>query len=69
MLMAALRDASWYDRPNTRSVKVWHVVADAGCRSRCGLRVLADTDGNAVPAETIRRPRCRRSGCREAWPK
>ena len=67
---AAMRDASWYARPNTRSDKAIHVAGrtvSEGVMSRCGRSLLDDgltwplTD---APADA----RCRSNGCRQAWP-
>ena len=63
----ALRDASWYNRPNTRSPKVYHVLADdlpffAVCS---GAPLVEETECSvaAVPPGL----RCRRRACRSRW--
>jgi hypothetical protein len=66
VLLAATRDASWYARPNTRSLKAWHLLGEGG-RSLCGLPAL-DVE-NSMPAEDVSEDgRCRRSGCVQWWP-
>lgn len=65
-LMAALRDASWFSRPNVRTPKRWHVLNAAGNPS-CGLVTLLDVPMPAadVPDEC----RCQRAGCKDRWPR
>ncbi|MFV3377370.1 hypothetical protein ACNE9Y_24880 [Pseudomonas sp. NY11226] len=63
-LMAALRDASWFARPNVRTPKRWHVLDDAG-KPACGLVTILD---DPMPAERVPVDcRCQRSGCRQRW--
>ncbi|MCX4751744.1 hypothetical protein OG455_41725 [Kitasatospora sp. NBC_01287] len=67
---AAQRDASWYNRPNTRTDKVVHVAGKPslyGQMSRCGRSVLNEDlmwSLEGVPEHV----RCQGSGCRQAWP-
>lgn len=49
--MAARRDASFYNRPETRTPKKWHILADGG-GSRCGRCPILD-DKNPVRAQTV----------------
>lgn len=71
---AALRDASWFRRPNTRNKPlVFHVVAEPIERelSACGWPVVARegernlTDEAAAIAPSYR---CQRPGCKSRWP-
>lgn len=64
-LMAALRDASWFNRPNTRTPKRWHVLNAAG-NPACGLVTMLDDPilADSVPIEC----RCQRAGCKGRWP-
>jgi hypothetical protein len=70
-LMAATRDASWTDRPNTRSVKQFHIVLPGtkwlpACNPS---NMLLDSDESARPAAQVPVPnRCRRPGCKVRWP-
>lgn len=67
---AAQRDASWYSRPNVRSVKVIHIAGQEcreGFMSRCGRSVLND-DMTWTLDEVSDGLRCRSNGCRQAWP-
>lgn len=67
---AAGRDASWYNRPDVRSVKALHVAGRSGREgyySRCGRSVLDHTltfTLDEVPPGL----RCQSNGCRQAWP-
>lgn len=64
-VMAALRDASWWSNPDTRTPKRSHVLRVDG-RAACGL-VAAMCDPE--PAENVPDwQRCKRPGCRETWP-
>lgn len=65
-LVAMLRDASWFDRPDTWSPKQYHV--DAGnAIGACTGNPLAEF--TAVPAVEVRaNMRCQRPGCRVRWP-
>lgn len=62
----ATRDASWYRRPNTRSPKVYHVVAPsyvAACNSRVLLVEESEVSVELAPSGL----RCRREGCLNRW--
>jgi len=72
---AALRDASWYRRPNTASKPLtYHVLAGSLSEGlgACGLLLVAlDTmDRDATEAAETISPhnRCRRPGCKARWP-
>ncbi|MFJ8437648.1 hypothetical protein [Kitasatospora griseola] len=67
---AAQRDASWYSRPDVRTVKALHVAGREGREgfySRCGRSVLNDNECWDL-AEVPPGLRCRSNGCRQAWP-
>ncbi|TPG88256.1 hypothetical protein EAH72_33405 [Pseudomonas caspiana] len=65
-LQAAFRDASFWRHPDTRTVKMAHVLRADGSPA-CGLQALM---GDPEPAENIQVVlRCKRSGCIERWPK
>lgn len=73
MTRASTRDASFYRRPDVRSVKVYHVIAAPGM-SACG-RLLYDHpeshDAAADGIEATEAPmnlRCQRPGCKTLWP-
>jgi hypothetical protein len=62
---AAFRDASFLRNPDTRTVKMAHVLRADGTPA-CGLHALM---GDPEPAERIRGVlRCQRAGCRQRWP-
>lgn len=68
---AALRDASWYDRPETRTDKQVHVSGRTireGTMSRCGRSILDEEGLVWDPADVPQHARCRSNGCRQAWP-
>lgn len=63
---AAQRDASWYDHPDVRTPKRWHIDNGHGF-AKCGGRPLHEGSGcrlASVPGGV----RCQRRGCREHWP-
>lgn len=73
---AAQRDASHLDRPDTRTVRVWHVdrgngtaacASATGWSSRCNP-MLVDFTRKPV-TEVAENVRCHRPGCRVHWPK
>lgn len=64
-VMAALRDANWYARPNTRTPKRYHVVAQ-GERPACGALMLLCEPMDAERVAVIQR--CQRPGCKGRWP-
>lgn len=72
---AALRDASWYRRPNTGSKPLtYHVLVGPLVQNRgaCGGLLVA-TDSLArdltESAESVRpHNRCQRPGCKARWP-
>lgn len=64
-VQAAYRDASWWPRPDTRTVKRGHVLREDG-RAACGLvAAMCDPESAEDIPEALR---CRRAGCRERWP-
>jgi len=72
-LMAASRDASWYDCPDTTTVKVMHVARvyeldDTVWSARCNRRTPLDETVSRPAEEVPAGLRCQRRGCRELWP-
>lgn len=64
-IQAAFRDASFLRNPDTRSVKMAHVLRADGSAS-CGMLALM---GDPEPAELVEALlRCKRAGCRQRWP-
>lgn len=65
ILMAAFRDASWFSTPDVVAPKKAHVLRPDGS-PMCGLKaVMCDP----LPAFTVDSfQRCRRQGCKDAWP-
>lgn len=72
---AACRDASWYNRPDVRTVKVFHIatVSDtAACNPGPEFQRSTPLDPNGyyrTPADVYDDLRCRRPGCRVHWDK
>lgn len=77
MIRAALRDASWYNRPGRASR--YHVIPateetgslgafDAATRSSCGLPVTVADYATVALEDVAKHMRCQRRGCRERWP-
>ncbi|MFI6444669.1 hypothetical protein [Kitasatospora sp. NPDC050543] len=67
---AATRDASWYARPDVRSVKAVHMngrQVREGVMSACG-RSLLDDGSHWTPDDVPAALRCQSNGCRQAWP-
>jgi hypothetical protein len=72
---AALRDASWLSRPDTRTLKKWHVDRGNGVPA-CSNERSWSSRANPMLDETTRTPiadtaepdRCQRPGCRVRWP-
>lgn len=72
-LLAGTRDASWYDRPDVRTVKAFHIATDidtAACapgpEHHSGVVQLADFTYER--AENVYDDlRCRRPGCKRHW--
>lgn len=72
-LVAGTRDASWYNRPDVRSVKAHHIATDEdsgacapGPVFNSGTIALNDfTYGPA--ADVYDDLRCRRPGCKKHW--
>lgn len=63
----ALRDASWFNRPNTRSVKQYHAIgATPMVAACCPWLPLADFTAQDV-AEVPVTLRCRRAACKKLW--
>lgn len=68
MAQAALRDASWLSRPNTTSVKRYHVFHPTQRTALCGLQAILCVE-NAIDAEEVPQAlRCQRPGCKQGWP-
>ncbi|MBH3307941.1 hypothetical protein [Pseudomonas mosselii] len=64
-LQAAFRDASWFRRPDVRSVKMAHVLRADGTPA-CGLvAMMCDPEPAAGVHVALR---CRRPGCAGRWP-
>lgn len=64
-VLAAYRDASWLNRPDTRTPKRGHVLRANG-QAACGLVAMM---GDPEPAEGVPELlRCKRPGCRDKWP-
>jgi hypothetical protein len=76
-MRAAIRDASWYQRPSTHGKDlVYHVVREEVHyeEGACGVSVIS-LEGFSprrdvtVDAATVRpEQRCRRPGCKARWP-
>jgi hypothetical protein len=72
VLMAASRDASWYQSPGRAYVMHVAVIRDeTDCwQPTCNpLRALLDETTGRPAANVPERERCRRPGCRTRWPK
>lgn len=68
-VLAMPRDASWERCPSTTSGGQYHVVDTSTLRARCGQPMMPDDD-RAVHLEQVEQwQRCKRNGCRQAWPK
>lgn len=69
MTRALSRDASWYAKPELYLPKSFHVEVESRRGfSRCN-RFLPLVEASAIPlGEVPLNLRCRRRGCREAWP-
>ncbi len=72
-LMAASRDASWYDCPDTATVKVMHVARiyelnDTIWSARCNRNTPLDGTVGRPAGQVPEGLRCLRRGCRELWP-
>ncbi len=78
--LAATRDASWFDRPDTRTTKVYHAceadqVRTSGQPLSSGYRLLSAVrsqqvldDNSAVAIEEVpEQLRCRRPACARIW--
>lgn len=64
--IAATRDASWYNYPDTRTPKKYH-IATADGMAACSGAQLSD---NVQPAEQVPEiQRCKRPGCKALWAK
>lgn len=73
-IQAALRDASWFDRPNVRTDKQVHIVVwsrQLGEAAACHpTRIILDVDGLVRDAAKIPDvARCRRGGCARLFAK
>lgn len=67
-MMLALRDASWWNRPDVYSPKVYHVVISppyvAACNStRMVLATCSEQPVDAVPIGL----RCQHAACKSRW--
>ena len=62
--MAALRDASWYKRPDTRAPKRYHIVAEGGGPACGSIMILGDREQADRVPDLLR---CKRPGCRSSW--
>lgn len=62
--MAAQRDASWLNYPDTRTPKRYHIVIDS--KPACGAQMLMQDPelADTVPVSS----RCQRPGCKSRWP-
>ena len=63
---ASVRDATWYNRCNTHTAKMYHVDDGIGT-SRCGRCPLSPTDYVAIDL-VPKGLQCQRNGCRQRWP-
>jgi hypothetical protein len=63
----ATRDASWYDHPDVRSPKVWHVVVAPAFMAACDSRVPLVEETETSLSATSAGMRCRRRGCLSRW--
>lgn len=63
---AAVRDASWWDRPNVRSPKKLH-VNNGDWMASCDSRIPLDESTASALSNVPLRLRCRRRGCAEHW--
>jgi hypothetical protein len=64
--MAVQRDASWLNKPDTRSPKRWHVLV-SDFNPACGTQMMPNYDG-AIPASSVpMSSRCQRPGCKALW--
>lgn len=74
-LVAGTRDASWYDRPDVRTVKAFHIATVANtpaCAPGPDFHsgVVALCDFTYERAENVYDDlRCRRPGCKVHWAK
>lgn len=65
-LMAVQRDASWLNKPDTRTPKRWHVLLN-DFNPACGTHMLPQYE-NAIPAASVpESSRCQRPGCKGLW--
>lgn len=69
MVKAALRDASWFSRPNVTSIKRYHVIHSTEGTPLCGLQAVLCTEDSVDGKDVPQALRCQRPGCRQAWPK
>lgn len=60
------RDASWYARPNVRSVKVWHAPGGGGGVAACDRHVLLNENTSAEHDELRASVLCQRRACQLA---
>lgn len=68
MTFVFLRDASWWNRPDTRSVKVYHHNrGDDALPSAACTGYPLDEQSFAIADEVPLSLRCRRHGCRQLW--
>lgn len=63
----ALRDASWYNHPNTHAPKAYHVISSPPYVAACDRRVLLDSYSESSLEATHIGQRCRRAACKNRW--
>jgi hypothetical protein len=64
-LMAAPRDASWFNHPGHNGGQ-YHIVADDGGSACRGQMLIPELARSAATLD--QRLRCRRNGCKQRWP-
>jgi hypothetical protein len=72
-LMAATRDASWWNHPDVTAVKQVHVAIIGGqdgsiWTAACNRTLPLDDNGGWRAADVPYGLRCLRPGCRKRWP-
>src|ERR1017187_5230578 len=64
---ASTRDASMWERPDTRKIKQYHIRWHGGIFSACKATLIL-CDESIPSADVPAGLRCRRRGCKESWP-
>ena len=64
---ASTRDASMWDRPDTRKIKQYHIRWHGGIFAACKAGLIL-CDESIPSADVPAGLRCRRRGCKESWP-